>query len=55
MEGNLYIGDDIDDFDIAERAAIDSGDTARFYLSANAWDTNTCKPTAWKFSKSEIR
>ena len=43
MEGNLYIGDDIDDFNIAARVAMDSGDTARFYLSVNAWDTNVCK------------
>ena len=43
MEGNLYTGDDIDDFEIATRAAIDSGDTARFYLSAHAWDTDSCE------------
>ena len=43
MEGNLYTGDDIDDFEISTRAAIDSGDTARFYLSAHAWDTDFCE------------
>ncbi|KAI9802390.1 MAG: hypothetical protein M1833_001896 [Piccolia ochrophora] len=40
MEGNIYVGDDVDDFNIAAKAAIDSGDTARFYLSVYAWDTN---------------
>ena len=43
MEGNIYIGDDIDDFEIAARAAIDSGETTHFYLSAHAWDTNVCE------------
>ena len=43
MEGNIYTGNDIDDFNIAARAATDSGDTARFYLSVNAWDSNVCK------------
>lgn len=43
MEGNLYTGDDIDDFKIAARAGYDSGDTARFYLSAQAWDTDACE------------
>ena len=43
MEGNIYIGDDIEDFHIASQAAIDSGDTAHFYLSVNAWNTDVCK------------
>ena len=43
MDGNIYIGDDIDDFQIASRAAADSGDSAHFFLSVHAWDTDTCK------------
>ena len=43
MEGNVYLGDDIDDFQIAAGAAKDSGDAAHFFLSVHAWDTDTRK------------
>lgn len=43
MEGNLYIGDDIDDFEIARNAAKDSGHAAHFCLSVRAWDTEICE------------
>lgn len=43
MEGNIYIGDDIEDYHIASEAAINSGDAAHFYLSVNAWSTDVCK------------
>ena len=41
MEGYLYVGDDIEDFEIAVEAAKGSSSTAKFYLSVDAWDINT--------------
>jgi len=38
MDGYLYVGDDIEDFEIARDAAKGASTTARFYLSADAWD-----------------
>ena len=43
MEGNVYIGDDIDDFSIAENAGIASGDSLRFFLTCHAWNTDIRK------------
>ena len=41
MEGYLYVGDDIHDFDIAVEAAKGANSTAKFYLSVDAWDIDT--------------
>jgi hypothetical protein len=41
MDGYLYVGDDIEDFEIARDAAKGASSTARFYLSVDAWDINT--------------
>lgn len=41
MDGYLYIGDDIDDFETARDAAKGASSTARFYLSVDAWDLDT--------------
>ncbi len=41
MEGFLYIGDDIEDFEIAADAARGASSAARFYLSVDAWDIDT--------------
>src|SRR5271170_7780341 len=38
MDGYLYVGDDIEDFEIARDAAKGASSTARFYLSVDAWD-----------------
>jgi hypothetical protein len=35
MDGHIYIGDDIDDFLVAENAAKGSSSSARFYLSVD--------------------
>lgn len=43
MEGHIYLGDDIQDFTIAERVARGSSNTARFFLSVRAWDTESCE------------
>jgi hypothetical protein len=43
MEGYLYVGDDITDFDIAVEAAKGASSAAKFYLSVDAWDINTLK------------
>ncbi|KAF5356668.1 hypothetical protein D9757_013201 [Collybiopsis confluens] len=40
MDGHIYIGDDIDDFIVAENAAKASSSAARFYLSVDALDVN---------------
>ena len=41
MEGFLYVGDDIDDFETAVECAKGSDSAASFYLSVDAWDINT--------------
>lgn len=41
MDGYLYIGDDISDFEIARDAAKGTSNTARFYLSVDGWDIDT--------------
>lgn len=41
MDGYLYLGDDIDDFETARDAAKGASSTARFYLSVDAWDLDT--------------
>lgn len=43
MEGHIYIGDDIHDFKVAERVARGACNTARFFLSVRAWDTEARK------------
>jgi len=45
MEGDMYIGDEIEDFDIAVEAAKAAASTAKFYLSVDAWDINTLTDT----------
>ena len=41
MDGYLYVGDDIEDFEFAVEAAKGTSSTAKFYLSVDAWDINT--------------
>lgn len=41
MEGYVYIGDDIKDYQIAYEAAQGADSSAKFYLSIDAWDINT--------------
>jgi hypothetical protein len=43
MEGFLYVGDDITEFDIAVEAAKGASSAAKFYLSVDAWDIDTLK------------
>lgn len=43
MEGYLYVGDDIEDYEMAVEAAKGCSSTARFYLSVDAWDIDTLK------------
>jgi hypothetical protein len=45
MEGHMYIGADIEDFNIAVEAAKAASSTAKFFLSVDAWDIKalTCK------------
>ena len=43
MDGFLYVGDDITDFNIAVEAAKGASSAAKFYLSVDAWDINTLK------------
>jgi hypothetical protein len=45
MEGDMYIGDDIEDFNIAVEAAKAAAIAAKFYLSVDAWDINTLTDT----------
>jgi hypothetical protein len=40
MDGYIYIGDDIEDYQIAVEAAKGASSTARFFLSVDAWDIN---------------
>ncbi|KAL0580463.1 hypothetical protein V5O48_001533 [Marasmius crinis-equi] len=41
MDGHIYIGDDIDDFEVAENAAKGASSSARFYLSVDAYSVKT--------------
>jgi hypothetical protein len=41
MEGYIYIGNDITDYQIAYEAAQGAASAAKFYLSVDAWDINT--------------
>ena len=43
MDGHLYIGDDIEDYDVCESRARGNGSTARFYLSVDTYSTKDCK------------
>lgn len=45
MEGHMYVGSDIEEFEIAERVARGACSGARFFLSVHAWDTEAreCK------------
>ena len=40
MRGFIHIGDEIDDFEVAEDQAEMECADAHFYLSVHAWDTN---------------
>ncbi|KAL0568713.1 hypothetical protein V5O48_013266, partial [Marasmius crinis-equi] len=41
MDGHIYIGDDIEDFVVAENAAKGGSSSAHFYLSVDAFDVKT--------------
>lgn len=41
MEGFMYIGDEIEDFTFAADVARAACNSARFYLSVHAWNTDT--------------
>ena len=43
MEGYIYAGGDIEDFDIAAEAARGVSSSARFFLSVHAWETTERK------------
>ena len=43
MEGFIHIGREIEDFAIAEEAAIGASSSARCFLSVHGWDTDTRK------------
>jgi hypothetical protein len=43
MDGYIYIGDDITNYECAVNTANGSESTARFYLSVDAWDINALK------------
>lgn len=46
MSGFMYMGDDIEDFEIAADAAKASAMSARFFLSVHAWDIDNREFTA---------
>jgi choline dehydrogenase-like flavoprotein len=39
MDGHMYVGDEIEDFKVAEKHAIGIGSTARFFLSVDTYST----------------
>ncbi|KAL6302977.1 hypothetical protein BKA93DRAFT_827054 [Sparassis latifolia] len=41
MEGFMYVGNDIEDFTVAENAARGVSSSARFFLSVHGWDVRT--------------
>ncbi|KIM77112.1 hypothetical protein PILCRDRAFT_12290 [Piloderma croceum F 1598] len=41
MEGFIHVGGEIEDFAVAEGAAIGASSSARFFLSVHGWDTGT--------------
>ncbi|KAK7452183.1 hypothetical protein VKT23_012286 [Stygiomarasmius scandens] len=41
MDGHIYIGDDIEDFTVAENAAKGASSSARFYLTVDAYNVET--------------
>jgi len=43
MDGHVYVGDDIDRFEIAESVAKGNGSTARFFLSVDTYSTENRK------------
>lgn len=43
MEGFIHVGAEIEDFAVAEAAAIGASSSACFFLSVQGWDTDTCK------------
>lgn len=43
MDGHIHIGDDIEDFVVAENAAKGASSTARFYLSVDAYSVKNRK------------
>jgi hypothetical protein len=43
MEGYIYVGDEIEDYDIAAEAAKGASSAAKFYLSVDAWDIDALK------------
>jgi len=43
MSGYIYLGDDIQEFDIAAKQAEASCENARFFLTVHAWNMDTCK------------
>lgn len=43
MEGHIYIGNDIDDFVVAENVAKGSSSSAKFYLSVDAYNMKSCE------------
>ena len=43
MEGFIHVGGEIENFAVAEGAAIGASSSARFFLSVHGWDTDTCK------------
>lgn len=45
MEGHIHVGEDIGDFQAAERVAKGRSSAARFYLSVDAFNVNDCKCT----------
>lgn len=51
MEGHIHVGEDIGDFQAAERVAKGRSSAARFYLSVDAFNVNDCK---WTRPKTQI-
>ena len=45
MSGYIHIGNDIDDFECARRAARGACEAARFFLSMHTWDIETSRPS----------
>lgn len=43
MEGHIYIGDDIEDFTVAESKAKGASSAARFYLTVDSYSTENCR------------
>jgi choline dehydrogenase-like flavoprotein len=55
MDGYLHVGDEIEDFKVAEKYAKGVGSTARFFLSVDTYSTKNRECSLLKFCNSRVR